>query len=253
MTNTRTYTINTFKTLIELNEAHKTFELTFKVVSLENKPFKAIVVKESILNNGKPLDYKIVDQGILEGTVRHDTLEDSEPYFLVLESTENNNCEVSIDLNTIKPVFVQPPQNQSQFQPQNQPQFQPQFQPQNPNMSMYYPKHSQDASVINDGMKRQMISKSNIDWFLIGFIAIVIIFVIWYLFFFNMKKQVKNDAGNCNTDKMPSPPPQLSNINDKPYVMPELKPVSVVPEFKADVSINDSLLNKLNKYFDNST
>ena len=90
---THIYQIDSHKQLIPLNGVIANFSCFFEVRSKDEKPFYLTIVDESEL---KPKEYKSVDSGYINGTIRSDgTLK---TYFLVLKSKDPCECEVKITL-----------------------------------------------------------------------------------------------------------------------------------------------------------
>ncbi len=189
------YDITQFKTLVDLNEGLQLFELSYNISSTNGKPFKMVIVSESTLNSGKPLEYKDVIDGQIEGKVFNDNPRINETYFAVLQSDEPTECEVNTVIQEIKPT-------QELIQPRQQREL----------------EHSS--------------CKDQFNWPLIlCFIAIIAI-IIWYLFYFKTSK-TKTPTQNNETAI------EIKTADVSPKLVPEILSVD-----------NGSILNKLNKYFD---
>lgn len=107
MSTKKTYKISKTKRLIDLNGSTVNFELEFSVRSVNNVPFQATVVDQSILDSGKQLDYQVVKNGTLTGTLTHDDNK-YQNFFLVLKADNECNCEVELTKREIAPKQEQP-------------------------------------------------------------------------------------------------------------------------------------------------
>ena len=122
---TKTYNVNQFKQLIELNETKTNFDINFEIKSKDNRPFKALVISESDLNSGNPIKYQDVAGGYISGNVNSDK-GIFQTYFLLLKSDEPTECDVTLDIKDIplNPLI----QNEQQMQQQQMQQQQMQQQ-----------------------------------------------------------------------------------------------------------------------------
>ena len=111
------YNVNQIKQLIDLNKNKTNFELNFEVKSIDDSPFKALVISEANLNSGNPLEYKDVNEGHITGNIINDKGV-YQNYFLLLKSDAPTECDVTID---IKDVQLNPEVQKQQFlEKQNQ-------------------------------------------------------------------------------------------------------------------------------------
>jgi hypothetical protein len=98
--NTRTYKVNKFKQLIELNDNKTNFDVSFDVKSKDGSPFKALVISEADLNSGNPLDYQEVHDGNISGNIVNDKGV-FQTYFLLLKAENEIECDVTIYVKEI--------------------------------------------------------------------------------------------------------------------------------------------------------
>ena len=100
-TSSKTYQVNNYKQLIELNGDKTNFDLTFEIKSVDKAPFKALVISENDLNSGNPLNYQDVNGGFINGNVKNDNGV-FQTYFLLLKADEPTECEVTISVKDIE-------------------------------------------------------------------------------------------------------------------------------------------------------
>lgn len=122
-TGTKTYQIDKHKQLIPLNGSTVNFSCFFEVKSKDKKPFNITIVEQGEI---KPKQYKLVDDGYINGQIESDGQLKS--YFLVLKSQQACECDVRV---VVKPKEAgenvsqqQPPQQQPSngpIQPPSQP------------------------------------------------------------------------------------------------------------------------------------
>lgn len=107
---TQTYTLSKTQQLIDLNKDLVNFDVNFKVVSQDKKPFYALVIDQDSLDSGENIDYKEVKNGEISGNVSYDK-NMYKNYFLILKSDEENKCDITIELKEIEanPEFLKPP------------------------------------------------------------------------------------------------------------------------------------------------
>ena len=109
-TGTKTYQIDKHKQLIPLNGSTVNFSCFFEVKSKDKKPFNITIVEQGEI---KPKQYKLVDDGYINGQIESDGQLKS--YFLVLKAQQPCECDVRV---VVKPkeagenVSQQPPQQQ---------------------------------------------------------------------------------------------------------------------------------------------
>jgi len=123
------YNIANRQTLVDLNGDSINFKLDFQVGNKDNKEFEMLVVTQSTLDSGKPIEYKKV-QGSMSGNMLSDK-NVYQNYYLILRAQEPT--EITVELNFEKlpdvipkdqqytphsPETLKPPQPQPQPQPQ---------------------------------------------------------------------------------------------------------------------------------------
>jgi hypothetical protein len=111
-TGTKTYQIDKHKQLIPLNGSTVNFSCFFEVKSKDKKPFNITIVEQGEI---KPKQYKLVDDGYINGQIESDGQLKS--YFLVLKSQQPCECDVR--------VVVKPKEAGENVSQQQQPQQQP--------------------------------------------------------------------------------------------------------------------------------
>jgi hypothetical protein len=94
--------LNKTKQIIDLNEDKTNFELEFTVQSTEKKPFYIVVATQEDLDSGNELEYKNVENGIISGNITADK-DFYKNYYLVLNSKEENECNILINIKDIPP------------------------------------------------------------------------------------------------------------------------------------------------------
>jgi hypothetical protein len=116
---TKTYQIDKHKQLIPLNGSTVNFSCIFEVKSKDNKPFNIAIVEQGEI---KPKQYKLVDNGYINGQLESDG--QLKTYFLVLKAQQPCECEVRV---VVKPKQGSEPLSQ-------QPMPGPSQQPSDPNV-----------------------------------------------------------------------------------------------------------------------
>lgn len=104
---TKTYTVNKVKQLVDLNGSSVNFDVNFRVTSKDGKPFQMLVVDQTTLDNNPNLEYKNVTEGQISGNVRSDK-NVYQNHFLVLKADNPTMCEVELQ-KTELPKMIQPP------------------------------------------------------------------------------------------------------------------------------------------------
>ena len=113
-TGTKTYKIDKHKQLIPLNGNTVNFSCFFEIKSKDKKPFNVTIVEQGEI---KPKQYKLVDDGYINGQIESDGQLKS--YFLVLKAQQPCECDVRIVLKPTEPKEPQPiPSQPTQPQPQ---------------------------------------------------------------------------------------------------------------------------------------
>jgi hypothetical protein len=92
--------VNNIQQLIDLNKDLINFKLDFKVSSENNQPFETVVVSQSKLDSGEPLEFKKVDNGFISGNIVADN-GSKQNYYLVLKSNIPTKCTIEIILEQI--------------------------------------------------------------------------------------------------------------------------------------------------------
>lgn len=104
-TTSKKYKIDKHKQLIPLNGTVVNFSCFFEVTCKDKKPFNVTIVEQ---NDLKPKQYKLVDNGYINGQIESDGQLKS--YFLVLKA-QQEPCECDVK------VVVKPKENNTQPQP----------------------------------------------------------------------------------------------------------------------------------------
>lgn len=99
-TGTKTYQIDKHKQLIPLNGNTVNFSCFFEVKSKDKKPFNITIVEQGEI---KPKQYKLVDDGYINGQIESDGQLKS--YFLVLKAQQPCECNVRV---VLKPKEAEP-------------------------------------------------------------------------------------------------------------------------------------------------
>jgi hypothetical protein len=116
-TGTKTYQIDKHKQLIPLNGTTVNFTCFFEVKSKDKKPFNITIVEQGEI---KPKQYKLVDDGYINGQIESDGQLKS--YFLVLKAQEPCECDVRI---VLKPKEANEPHTIPSTSASAQPSIQP--------------------------------------------------------------------------------------------------------------------------------
>ena len=164
--------LTTVKQLIDLNGDKVNFDLVFEVKTVDNSPFEALVVTQTILDSEEELKYKNVSEGIISGNIVSDKgIYDN--YFILLKANKNVECDINIIIKDIEvnKVFQQQQQQQQQMQ--------------------HHPQQQRENTTKNKSISQNTTEKQNgvnnekkINWKLIITIFILIIgsFVLWYFY-----------------------------------------------------------------------
>lgn len=102
---TKTYQVDKHKQLIPINGSMVNFSCFFEVTSKDKKPFNITIVEQGEI---KPKQYKLVDNGYINGKLESDGQLKS--YFLVLKSQQPCECNVTIKLQPKEANEQQAPQ-----------------------------------------------------------------------------------------------------------------------------------------------
>ncbi len=102
------YTLGSHKQLIDINEDLVNFEAEIQVVSKEGAPFEAIIVTQTQLDSGEPVNYKLVREGIFQANIKQDNgMYDN--YLLLLKSDTGATVEANIAAKAVQQARAQPP------------------------------------------------------------------------------------------------------------------------------------------------
>lgn len=107
-TGVKTYQVDKHKQLIPLNGSTVNFSCFFEVKSKDKKPFNVAVVEQGDI---KPKQYKLVEEGYINGQIESDNQLKS--YFLILKSQQPCECDVRVVVKPKEPGDgppQQPPQ-----------------------------------------------------------------------------------------------------------------------------------------------
>lgn len=160
-TGTKTYQIDKHKQLIPLNGSTVNFSCFFEIKSKDKKPFNLAVVEQGEI---KPKQYKLVDDGYINGQIESDGQLKS--YFLVLKSQQPCECNVRI--------VLKPKENS---QPPQQP-----LPPQQPfSRSTQYPQEDEvDQTLALNSLKLQTPESYFQMKYIVGIsVAIVIVYLLY--------------------------------------------------------------------------
>lgn len=107
------YSLNARKQLIDINEDLVNFEANIQVVCKELTPFEAIVVSQTQLDSGEPIEYKHVLEGMFQVSIRQDSGV-YENFLLLLKSDSDAVVEVEMTVSPVEqaalpPVLQEPP------------------------------------------------------------------------------------------------------------------------------------------------
>lgn len=179
--------LSPIKQLIDLNGDKVNFDLNFEVKTIDNSPFEALVVTQTILDSEEEIKYKNVSEGIITGNIVADKgIYDN--YFILLRSKNEVECEINI---TIKDINVnQNLQNQRKVGL--------------PPSNSAIPPQIVKKQNIPQQMETQKISKKNkINWKLIITIFVLILgsFLLWYFYKNSNKISFFEKNVNKDTDK----------------------------------------------------
>lgn len=108
------YNISNIKQLIDLNGPLVNFLLDFKVTSVSNETFDAVVMTQEMLDTSSTIEYQKAE-GQISGQIKNDNGVYNN-YFLILKSEKPMEVEVFSDLTEIPEVNPLPEQQQEQEQ-----------------------------------------------------------------------------------------------------------------------------------------
>jgi hypothetical protein len=186
-TGTKTYQIDKHKQLIPLNGSTVNFSCFFEVKSKDKKPFNITIVEQGEI---KPKQYKLVDDGYINGQIESDGQLKS--YFLVLKAQQPCECDVRV---VVKPKEVNEVQNGPSPQPPQSSPVQPPIQPNGPPPNMTPPSHAHHPNMV--------IQKEESYFQMKYILGISIALIIVYLLY-RYRKTIFGNFSNDNTTLMPS-------------------------------------------------
>lgn len=200
------YTLSPIKQLVDLNGDLVNFNLTFTVKSENKEPFYLVAVDQSLLDSEEPLDYKLVDTGIISGNIISDNNVHNN-FYLVLKSKDKQkvNVEVNIETTEIAPNLNYQEQNQIQNELEMQ---QTQHMQQMPQIQQNEQTQNNSHNMFNGNSQTQTkvtyIFSKYIKYLFFGIIVSVIIYLI-YTFFKNQdKSESENNIGTSESSYKPS-------------------------------------------------
>ena len=264
--------LTTVKQLIDLNGDKVNFDLVFEVKTVDNSPFEALVVTQTILDSEEELKYKNVSEGIISGNIVSDKgIYDN--YFILLKANKNVECDINIIIKDIEvnKVFQQQMQKQ-QIQQQQQQQMQHHQQRENTTKNKSI---SQNTTEKQNGVNNE----KKINWKLIITIFILIIgsFVLWYFYknsnkrsqifsvnvlnpnkalnvigdiptSFSSNNDIRDISSNINDILNDTPVNTIKNQINLPPILKEVIPV--MTHFEPEINVlpkpNSKLLSKIN-------
>jgi hypothetical protein len=281
---TRTYTVNKFKQLIELNDNKTNFDISFEVKSKDGSPFKALVISEADLNSGNPLEYQDVHEGNISGNIVNDKGV-FQTYFLLLKAENEIECDVTISVKEI-PLNQQLQEHNDMILQQQRQEEEHLYNQQKEKQRLYTQKQQEKNRPILKNKLKNVEHKSNMKIVLI--IGLVLLFGGVGLFLYNkFKNNTKNNVQSSKSvpsvtptipnvsPTIPSVAPTIPNIAPTiPNVTPTLPSIITpsTPVINQDIQLpsepiiptvdkigvpvgnarNDGLMKKLNSYFDNN-
>lgn len=264
--------LSPIKQLIDLNGEKVNFDLNFEVKTIDNSPFEALVVTQSILDSGEEIKYKNVSEGIITGNIVADKgIYDN--YFILLRAKKEVDCEVNINIKDINQNLENQKRVVLPIQNKNQNQNQLEMNKKNQNMQQI------------ENQPQNKISKKNnkINWKLIITIFILILgsFLLWYFYknssksFFaknivNTDVNIKSLKDNLSTrisENISDTPANIDNLLNEslsnnlqnstiglaenlnievPKVLPTSLTVPEIPSLEVVPNVNSKLLSKIN-------
>lgn len=180
-TGSKIYHIDKHKQLIPLNGNVVNFSCFFEVKSKDKKPFNITVVEQS---DTKPKEYKLVENGYINGEIESDGQLKS--YFLILKSQQPCECEVR--------VIVKPKEKEDGKQPSHAPIIQ---------QPLHNPiqQQSSQAPIIQQPLHDHIVQKDEANsMFSMKYIIGILIFLIMVYFIYKyVIKNKKNDSFELST------------------------------------------------------
>lgn len=97
-----TYVLSKIQQLVDLNNDVTNFNLTFNATTKDGTPFDVVVVDQTILDSGEPLEFRQATNGTISGNIVSDK-NVYQNYFLALKSDKECECDVTVTLQEIPP------------------------------------------------------------------------------------------------------------------------------------------------------
>ena len=207
--------VNNIQQLIDLNKDLINFKLDFKVSSENNQPFETVVVSQTKLDSGEPLEFKKVDNGFISGNIVADN-GSKQNYYLVLKSDTPTKCTVEIILEQI-------PLNENIRKKQEE-----------------YNRTLHERQLSKNTLKNEKQETGIFNWKTILFLLVIVGGIFLYYLFF-----MKNGSFSVTqTDPTPDIAPISQDI-ELPVISSETLDLGeeCVPIFN---NINQNLLDRLN-------
>ena len=113
MSETKVYNIGKTRQLIDLNQNLRNYDIKFHVRSSDGKPYELVVATQTQLDNNDTLQYQLAEKGELSGNIVNDK-NTGDSYYLILRSSEQRKCTVTIERKEIPPKNIQPEQKNVQ-------------------------------------------------------------------------------------------------------------------------------------------
>lgn len=121
MNRVESYNVSSIKQMIGLNYELVYFKCGFRLQSSNNIPFEMALVSQEMLDEGKPIEYRTIQEGYIEGEVVADK-GPYQQYFLILKSQQPTTIQAEFQIQGID--APQDVVTQSQTRQSGQPTFQ---------------------------------------------------------------------------------------------------------------------------------
>ena len=212
---TKKYTLSKMRQLVDLNEDSVNFDLTFKVSSLDNKPFYVVVVDQTTLDNSDELNYNEAKKSISGNILADKNVYQN--YFLIMKADEECNVEVELikrDLpqnDNISPQDMSNPQNNLLNNSHNTAQQGMNSHAMNSQAMNSQAMNSQamNSQAMNSANKLNSPNQSSgINWQYIAIAAIIVVgsILLWYFYSKNKSKTgEKSESLQQAVNKSPDP------------------------------------------------
>lgn len=100
MNRVESYNVSNIKQMVGLNYELVYFKCAFRLQSSNNIPFEMALVSQEMLDEGKPIEYRNVQEGYIEGDVTADK-GPYQQYFLILKSQQPTVIQAEFQLQGI--------------------------------------------------------------------------------------------------------------------------------------------------------